>query len=133
MPHRSSVPVSWRLAKHRYALVGTVCSGCGAKRFPPVSNCSECGSSDIHPFRFSGGGKILSYTTIHVGPDGFEKYVPYAVGLVQLDEGPVISAQVVSDCEKISIGKVVRVVFRKLNEDGRGGIINYGFKFELDE
>lgn len=40
-----------------------------------------------------------------------------------------------TDCEidEIDIGKKVRMVFRKISEDGDAGIINYGYKFVLAE
>lgn len=76
MPHRSSVPMSWRLAKHRYELIGTVCKACGAKHFPPRSVCMECGK-ETERFQFSGNGTILSYTIIHTAPDGFERQEQY--------------------------------------------------------
>ncbi len=92
-----------------------------------------CGHEEIEKFQFSGSGKILSYTVIHTAPEGFEKHVPYAMALVQLDEGPVVSSHIVGDHKNIVIGKPVRMVFRKLYEDGAAGVINYGFKFEIVE
>lgn len=135
MPHRGSVPMSWRLAKHRYALIGTRCTGCKATHFPPRSVCKECGHEGMEKFAFSGKGKILSYTIIRAAPDGFERYSPYVVALVKLEEGPVVSAHVVgyNENEEMKIGAPVRMVFRKLYEDGSSGVINYGFKFELVE
>lgn len=122
-----SVPMAWRLKQNRYALVGTAC-GCGAKHMPPRHAC-ECGSTELKPFAFSGTGEIVSYTTIHVAPAGFEKSVPYNIALVKLDDGPVVSGIVVD--RNIAIGKRVKAVFRRLYADGEGGLINYGFKFEL--
>lgn len=127
MPHMGSVPMSWRLAKHRYSMVGTACS-CGHVHFPPRAVC-ECGNDRLEKFAFSGKGEIISYTTIHVGPSGFERNTPYNVALVKLDEGPVISGIVVD--KDVQIGQKVRSVFRKLHEDGHGGLISYGFKFEV--
>lgn len=127
MPHMGSVPMSWRLAKHRYSMVGTRCS-CGQVHFPPRAVC-ECGNDKLEPFTFCGNGEIVSYTTIHVGPSGFEKNTPYNVALIKLDEGPVISGAVVD--KTVEIGQKVRSVFRKLHEDGHGGLISYGFKFEV--
>ena len=89
----------------------------------------------MEKFAFSGKGKILSYTIIRVAPDGFERYSPYVVALVKLEDGPVVSAHVVgyNENEEMKIGASVRMVFRKLYEDGSSGVINYGFKFELVE
>jgi uncharacterized protein len=100
--------------------------------FPPRTVCNICGAA-TKPVQFAGDGEIVSYTVIHVAPEGFEKMAPYVIALIKLDEGVVISGQVVGDTDKISIGKKVRSVFRKLFEDGDAGVINYGFKFELVE
>ncbi|MBI3190629.1 Zn-ribbon domain-containing OB-fold protein [archaeon] len=123
--------MSWRLAKHRYGLVGTVCKSCKSLHFPPRVVCMGCGLDNQEPIKFSGNGKLLSYTVIHAAPDGFEKQVPYVIGLVQLEEGPVISSQIVGNTNDTSINKPVKVVFRRLTENGSAGVINYGFKFEL--
>ena len=133
MPHRGSVPMSWRLARHRYTLTGTRCAACKEAHFPPRVVCKSCGHEKMEPFRFSGNGHIVSYTIIHTAPDGYERHSPYAIALVKLDEGPVISGHVVGDHSIIGMNKPVRMVFRKLYEDGASGIINYGFKFEVVE
>lgn len=122
-----SVPMSWRLAKHKYSMVGTSCK-CGAMHFPPRNVC-ECGNTELEKFTFSGRGEIVTYTTIHTGPSGFERNTPYNIALIKLEEGPVISGAVVD--KNIEIGQKVRGIFRKLYEDGHGGLINYGFKFEI--
>jgi len=37
-------PRHWRLNKQRYALVGSVCTHCSAKLFPPREVCPHCGN-----------------------------------------------------------------------------------------
>ena len=96
---------------------------------PPRAMC-ECGKDKLVPFTFAGKGVIISYTEIHVAPAGFEMQVPYNIALIKLEEGPVISGAVVD--KKIKIGEHVRSIFRRLQVDGEGGLISYGFKFELD-
>ena len=128
MPHRSSVPMSWRLKNSRYTLTGTKCS-CGKVYMPPRAMC-ECGNDKLVPFTFAGKGTIISYTEIHVALAGFERQVPYNIALIKLDEGPVISGAVVD--KNVKIDDRVRSIFRKLHVDGEDGLISYGFKFELD-
>lgn len=65
------------------------------------------------------------------GPAGFRQNTPYFVALIQLNEGPMITAQLtdVGD-EEIKIGSPVEMVTRKLREDGdHHGAILYGYKF----
>jgi uncharacterized OB-fold protein len=55
---------------------------------------------------------------------------PYAVGIVELEDGVKLTGQLV-DCEfdQLKIGLPVRIEFRKLYQEGEGGIICYGYKF----
>lgn len=81
--------------------------------------------------KLSGKGEILSYTIIHVGSDDFEEQVPYPVAIIQLDEGPKLTAQIV-DCsfEQLHIGMRVESEFRMIQQDGSTGAIYYGYKFK---
>ena len=82
-------------------------------------------------FRFSGRGKIYSYTTVYDAPKGFEKYAPYQIALIQLEEGPIMTAQLTDLGEnKVEIGMPVEMVTRRLEEtEEERGIIIYGPKF----
>jgi uncharacterized protein len=129
MPHRSSVPLGWRLKRGRYTLIGTKCNNTGEIYFPPRLYCKD--SCDPENIVLSGKGEIVSFTQIHAAPGGFEEYVPYVVGLVKFFDGPMVSAQIINPISEVSIGKVVVPVFRKITEDGNSGIIHYGIKFEV--
>ena len=134
MGYKSSVPLFWRLQKHRYSLLGSKFTTCNQTFMPPKTFCPTCRrSGKIENFQFSGNGKVSSYTIIRVPPEGFEVYTPYAVAIIDLDEGASISGQVIGDINKVEVGKCVRPVFRKLTEDGKDGVIHYGVKFEIVE
>jgi len=134
MPHRSSIPLYWRMRKSKYRLVGTRCAECSSVYFPPRNVCHKCRRrGKIEEFQFSGDGEIVSFTVIRAAPEGFEPYAPYAVAIIKLDEGIMISGQIVGDVSKVEIGKRVRHVFRKVYEDGDAGLIFYGAKFEIVE
>jgi hypothetical protein len=67
---------------------------------------------------------------VYNAPDGYENNVPYTVALVQLEEGPIVTAQLTDvDADMICIGMPVEMVTRKLTEDGDEGAILYGYKF----
>ncbi len=51
------------------------------------------------------------------------------LAIVKLDEGPLMTAQVICEPSKVQIGMRVRNVFRKIGEDGEKGMIHYGTKF----
>lgn len=121
---------NWRLKDQRYRLEGAVCTACGAKFFPPRQVCSECKSAKLEPFQFSGRGEIYSFTTLYQAPLGFEGNLPYAVGMIKLDEGPMIEAQLTDvDPSSLKVGQRVEMVTRKLRELGAEGLIVYGYKF----
>ena len=133
MVHRSSVPMHWRLYESRYNLVGNKCLVCGEFFYPSKIVCPNCRRRGIlKRVVFSGKGKIYSYTIIRNAPRGFEKYAPYVVAIIELDEGPRVMGWIVdSKISDIKIGQRVSVVFRKIYEDGKEGLIHYGFKFRV--
>ena len=125
------IPRHWRLQKQRYALVGEECPHCKARIFPPRDVCPECGGEAKVPFNFSGKGSVYSWTVMHSAPAGFERNVPYTVAVVQLEEGPMVTAQLTDlGANKVAIGMPVEMVTRRIREDGdERGMLVYGYKF----
>ena len=63
------------------------CAACGAWRHPPRHRCAACGALDATWERASGRGRVFTWTVTHRAVDpAFE--TPYAVVVVELDEGP---------------------------------------------
>jgi len=69
-------------------LLGLKCADCNAVAAPPVMACRGCGSYNMEITQLSGKGKIKTFTTNNVAPEGWEKIVPYVIVLVELEEGP---------------------------------------------
>ncbi len=113
----------------RYRLEANKCKKCGKIFFPPRLVCLNCKSREFEKIRLSEEGKILTYTTIRVAPEQFNTQVPYNVAIIELNDGVRLMAQIV-DCkpEDMAIGKPVKIVFRKVQEEGKAGIICYGYK-----
>ncbi len=80
-------------------------------------------------YTFSGRGTVYSYTVLQDSPESFVEQAPYILALVQLDEGPVITAQLTDVDGPVSIGDEVEMVTRKLTTEGPKGMIVYGYKF----
>ena len=125
------VPRHWRLKKQRYALMGEVCPHCGSKIFPPRDVCPYCGGEAKTQFSFSGRGQIYSFTQMSNVPTGYEQSAPYTMALVQLEEGPVVTAQLTDlGDQDVQIGMPVEMVTSKIRTDmDDRGIIIYGYKF----
>ncbi len=75
-------------------ITGTHCSKCGKWSFPPITACRECGSRKVKNKKISGEGTVHYYSTSILPPKKFEKYSPYAYGLVELKEGPTFMTMV---------------------------------------
>jgi uncharacterized OB-fold protein len=125
------IPRHWRIKKQRYALVGEVCPHCEVKIFPPRDVCPNCGGEAKARYDFSGRGTIFSYTIMNDAPAGYEANAPYAVALVKLEEGPMVTAQLTDlGDQAVQIGMPVEMVTRKIRNDGdERGMIVYGYKF----
>ncbi len=125
-----NLAMNWRLKDQRYRLEGTVCANCGAKFFPPRDVCLDCKSTNMTPHEFDGHGVLYSFSTLHAAPMGFEDKLPYTVGIVKLDEGPMVEAQITdTNADELKIGQRMEMVTRKLREYGKEGLIVYGYMF----
>ena len=114
----------WRLKPQRYRLEGVRNRQSGAITFPPPALAGP----DDEPFKLSGRGRVWSWTEVKQGAEGFAG--PYLVAMIELVEGPLITAQL-TDVEpgQVEIGQEVEVVTRKLRDLGAEGLLVYGYKF----
>ena len=70
------------------------CKACGEVNMYPSYRCSACQSADLGWQQSEGTGVLLTYAVIRaVPPKGFESDLPYAVGVVRLDEGVQLLAR----------------------------------------
>ena len=130
-----SIARFWRETPRRYNLGGSRCANCKSVYFPPRSVCPTCAKhrqsiGRLEPFQLSGDGEVVTYTVVHDAAEGFEMQVPYALAIVRTVEGPQLTGQIVDlEPREVKIGLKVRATFRKLREEGRAGVIHYGYKF----
>ena len=94
------------------------CASCGKVYFPPRSFCPTCASREIGVFAASGKGRLYSYVIHHRPVPGFTP--PYAIAVVELDEGPRMMTNIV-ECsqtpEALVLDMAVEVAFEKLDDD----------------
>ncbi len=124
------LPRYHRLRNQLYHLEGSRCAGCGAKFFPPRGRCPDCGRHELEPHRFEGKGTLTTYSEVYQVPHGYTASVPYLVGLIKLDEGPTVLAQLTDVLPKeVRAGLRVEAVTRKIKSEGEKGLLVYGYKF----
>ena len=71
------------------------CNDCNHVYFPPRFNCPQCLSPNVEWTKASGNGMLYSYMINHRAPPGFEDEAPYAIAVVQLEEGPRMMTNIV--------------------------------------
>jgi uncharacterized protein len=120
---------SWREYPKRYRYEAAVCKKCGRWHFPARLVCEQCGAREFETRAMKRTGKILTHTVIRVPPKPFADQAPFAVAIVEMDDGPRITTQVVDLKEgQLQIGLRVKLEFRKITDEGKAGVINYGYK-----
>jgi uncharacterized OB-fold protein len=118
-------------------LMGSKCKNCGAMYVPPRKICVKCNSKDFEWIEMSGKGKLAAYSCIGVGTTfmvekGYSMKKPYCFSVIELDEGPMISGQLVgvdeSKPETINVGMPVKVTFLETELKGDEPRIDLGFE-----
>ncbi len=111
------------LKEHKF--MGSRCPKCGSVYAPPRPLCSTCPGAELEWVELTGTGKLVSYSVIAIAPTamieaGYGRDNPYCSGVVELTEGPRISAQIlgvdVAHPETIAIGTPVKVAFIERGE-----------------
>jgi uncharacterized OB-fold protein len=113
----------------RYRLEAGRCTSCGAVHYPPRLICRDCRSQSMETVELSKSCKLVTHTIIEVPPGPFVDEAPYAVGIVETDEGARLTCQVVDvDFEQMKPGMPLRLEFRLIQQVGHDGVLCYGHK-----
>ena len=116
----------------RYRFEGARCRACGKVAFPPRRVCPGCHGEAFDACVLPDEGTLVTWTVIHVAPRGFSRQTPYVVGIVELEGGARVTAQIVdASPAELDFGVHLRRVLRKVGAEGDGGIIQYGYKFVM--
>lgn len=108
-------------------LLGSRCTTCSTPYFPRATHCHhpDCTSSAITDAEFGGRGTLWSYSIQSYPPPPparyDEPYVPYALGVVDLDDGLRVVGRVdTDDPSSLIVGGDVELVIGALchEEDG---------------
>jgi uncharacterized OB-fold protein len=105
-------------------IYATKCRKCGKLHFPPVADCSDCGSSNVKWTELDGAGEIETFTQVVVKPASFSEESDYIVAIARLREGVRALAWLVGvERQDVQVGMKVRLV-AKVISDGR---VSYEF------
>ena len=105
------------------------CQSCANFQFYPRIMCSHCGSRSLEWQAVSGQGKIASFTVVRRGVSAAYEG-PYVVALIDLDEGPRMMSQILTDNPDgaaLRVGAPVTAIFENWSEETKVAL------FELDE
>ena len=119
---------AWRNFNAHYRLEGNKCSVCNKIHLPATNYC-PCGSKSLEAYRLSPNGTLTSFTQVTTPPAEFKAMAPYCIGMISLDDGPQIVAQLTdTTLDKLYVGMKMCGVLRKMFAHTTG-IIYYGIKF----
>jgi uncharacterized protein len=105
-------------ASRRHEVVVQHCLSCGAMRFPPLPICANCWSENqtwtqIEPF-----GTLWSFVIYRRAMHpSFTEDVPYAIGRVKTDAGPVFETRLAIPLDEIEIGMPLVASFQDVNRE----------------
>ena len=113
--------VDWTVGEP--AMLVVTCGPCGNRWYLPRAHCPVCGSArtTVEPAR--GRGLCVAVTRLHV--TARDEGGPVGLGLLELDEGPLVMGRVHDD--ELAPGDRARVDFRP---DGVGGALVPSFARE---
>jgi uncharacterized OB-fold protein len=98
-------------------LMAGKCQKCGKIHMPPRPLCDNCYSQQFSWIQVPGKGKLLTYTIIHVAPHHFQALTPYAVGIVELENGLKIPGMIQDiEQERLKIGMELTLDFGTCNQ-----------------
>jgi NAD(P)-dependent dehydrogenase (short-subunit alcohol dehydrogenase family)/uncharacterized OB-fold protein len=96
---RSRVALGLTAAAARGRFELQVCRDCGTVQYPPSEACRACLSSRLDWRAQDGKGELVSETTLrHSHELFFRERMPWRLGLVKLDSGPLVVAHLHGDC-----------------------------------
>jgi uncharacterized protein len=102
------------------ALLTSRCIECGARFFPRRGICGACFCDALEDTVSAGTGLIYTFTIVRSKGPGYEGPVPYALGIVELDEGLRVEVNLdARDLDQLAIGDRVMPFAKALFEAGR--------------
>ncbi|MFF5989998.1 Zn-ribbon domain-containing OB-fold protein [Prauserella flavalba] len=126
-PGPTPVPLTepfWAAAR-RGELLLQRCRSCGHHQHYPRVLCTRCWHRELDWVPSAGKGRVWTFTVVHrPGHPAWSDDVPYALAIVELDEGPRLLTNVVGlDPADVTVGLPVVARF---TEHGDSTIVQFG-------
>ncbi len=117
VPELDPVSKHYWEATTRGELLVQECPSCGTRQFYPRALCKMCAKTPEW-LKTAGRGKVHTFSIVRQnGNEPFKQWLPYAVVVVELEEGPRIMGNLVgSDVDDVHIGMEVSVDFVPLTD-----------------
>ena len=115
-------------------LLGSRCAGCGTPYFPRSGRCHhpDCTDSRMEDAAFGPTGTIWSYSVQNYPPPPpavyEEPYQPYALAVVDLDDGLRVVGRVTDDGSDPRVGAPVELVIEPLRQTDDGVLVTWMFR-----
>jgi uncharacterized OB-fold protein len=113
LPQPGPITAPFWQASREHRLSIQRCAACKAYIFYPRAMCPHCGAADLAWADVRGRGTVYSYTVARRATmRPFESDVPYVIAIVELEEGPRMTTNIVG-CppESVRVGMPVEAVF----------------------
>lgn len=118
---RSRVALEMTDAAAEGRFVLQVCLACLAVQYPPREMCGQCLAVELQWRDQSGLGKLLATTELaHSLAPYFQSRLPWRIGMIHLDTGPVVIAHMHGQSSEISARVRVAAL---LDEAGRAVLV----------
>lgn len=128
--HKKSPSKLWRKFKNRYQLEGVKSNISNKTYYPPILVEPQTANTQFGNYKYKKLGKLISWSIVHSTPEGFENQKPYIVGIIELEDGERLTAQIVDTSPAdLRQGEILIPTFRKVYQDGQDGVIHYALKW----
>ncbi|MCA9905773.1 MAG: Zn-ribbon domain-containing OB-fold protein [Anaerolineae bacterium] len=133
--NRPFTPASFQAFLNEGKLMGSYCPDSDRVYLPPRAICPQTHSSHMEWRELSGKGRLAAFTVISIGlsqmeAEGYGRDNPYCTGIVELDAGVKISAQILgvdaTNPSSIHVGDAVEIAF-----DAPDGAVNKRLTFRV--
>lgn len=119
--------VSETRARAATTIEASQCDSCRRSWFPPLRVCPDCNSEEISPVQLTGRGSLYSYTIVHVGRGDLP--TPYALGMIDLDAGVRVFAQVDLTSDGLHVGDLMEASRGAIRTLPDGSVLE-GYRFK---